>query len=315
MDSILNRIRKCHWLELALCFLYLSGVAQGAELDARMADQSVGLFVGIGKFEFRAGLEDLDYAPDDAVGLAHRMVVELKMIPAGKAQLVLVGEPKSARRRKQLSELQALRVEVVKGTKNGLLKALEKFAGQATAGGLAVMSFSGHGYETQNDVYLMPSNGNWQTVRTTGVSFESVLEAFQASKATSKVLLFDACRQVPDMAKLDRDLAEKMFRERVKSVPGLTVLASCSAGEKSWQAKTLEQGVFTNLVLERLKKPDVSWSELGEDVVQANEAWFGKFEVKGPRAWRDGGNIERPTSNAEHRKKEDDATGRVGGKR
>ncbi len=213
------------------------------------------------------------------------MVVELKMIPATRTQLVLGGDPKSARARKQLTELTALRVEVVKGTRSGLQKALDKFARQTETGGLSVMSFSGHGYETQKDVYLMPINGNWQTVRTTGVSFESVLEVFKTSKATTKVLLLDACRQVPDMAKLDRDLAEQTFRERVKAVPGLTVLASCSAGEKSWQAKSLEQGVFTHLILEGLKKPDGSWTALGEEVVKANEAWFAKFEVKGPKAW------------------------------
>jgi len=272
------------WLVLPLCLLFFSRAELGL-VAAEVREYSAGLFIGVGKFEFRAGLEDLEYAPDDAVGLAYRLVVELKMVPAGNSQLVLVGEPKSARARKQLAELKALRVEVVKGTKSGLQKALQKFAGLAESGGLSVMSFSGHGYETQKDVYLMPGNGNWQTVRTTGVSFESVLEVLRASKATSKVLLFDACRQVPDMAKLDRDLAEKTFRERVKSVPGLTVLASCSAGEKSWQAKTLEQGVFTHLVLEGLKKPDVPWDELGAAVVKANEAWFAKFEVKGPRAW------------------------------
>jgi len=280
---VIFEARAAFALFLGALILMWIGLLQGAE--AKSTSQSAGLFVGIGKFEFRSGLEDLEYAPDDAVGLAHRMVVELKIIPAGKAQLVLVGEPKSARRRKQLSELQALRVEVVKGTKNGLLKALEKFAGQATDGGLAVMSFSGHGYETQNDVYLMPANGNWQTVRTTGISFETVLEALSESRAKTKVLLFDACRQVPDMARLDQELAEKAFRGRVKALPGLTVLASCSAGEKSWQAKSLEQGVFTHLILERLKKSDESWNALGEHVVKANEAWFAKFEVKGPQAW------------------------------
>lgn len=272
-------------LGIIVLLLLARDLTAGTELRANTNQKSAGLFVGIGKFEFRAGLEDLEYAPDDAVALAHRMVVELKMIPAASTQLVLGGDPKSARARKQLTELQALQVEVAKGTRNGFQKALEKFARRTGTGGLAVMSFSGHGYETQKDVYLMPSNGNWQTVRTTGVSFESVLEVFKACKATTKVLLLDACRQMPDMAKLDRELAEKAFRERVKAVPGLTVLASCSAGEKSWQAKSLEQGVFTYLILEGLKKPDEAWTDLGEKVVKANEAWFAKFEVKGPKAW------------------------------
>lgn len=248
-------------------------------------EQSVGLFVGIGKFEFQAGLENLEYAPDDAVALAHRFVVELKMIPAAKAQVVLAGEPKSERARKQWVELKALKVEMVKGTRNGLQKALQKFAEQSSADGLAVMTFSGHGYETQQDVYLMPSNGNWQTVRTSGVSFQTVLEAFQSTKTRSRVLLLDACRQVPDMAKLDPLLADKKLRERVKAVPGLTLLASCSAGEKSWQAKKLEQGVFTHFVLEELKKPEVNWALLGEQVVKASDGWFKRYEVAGPKAW------------------------------
>jgi len=299
-------------LSLFLCF---SEVVLGAEVLAGKVEQSAGLFVGIGKFEFQAGLETLEYAPDDAVALAHRFVVELKLIPAAKAQVVLAGEPKSELGRKQWAEIKAFKVEMVKGTRNGLQKALQKFTEQSAEGGLAVMSFSGHGYETQQDVYLMPSNGNWQLARTTGVSFQAVLEAMQASKATSRVLLLDACREVPDMAKLDRPLADQTLRERLKAVPGLTVLASCSAGERSWQSKKLELGVFTHFVLEELKKPEVDWVNLGERVVKGNEEWFRKFEVKGPRAWRDGGNIEHPTSNSEHRKKADNVPSKVGGKR
>ncbi len=285
MKFIFNRFNSRCWLGLVLCFLCLSQVLRGAEVMAGKVQQSAGLFIGIGKFEFQVGLENLEYAPDDAIGLAHRIVVELKMIPAAKAQVVLAGEPKSERGRRQWAELKALKVEMVKGTRNGLQEALKKFSNQAASGGLAVMTFSGHGYETQRDVYLMPSNGNWQLARTTGVSFQAVLEAFQASKATSRVLLLDACREVPDMAKLDRPLADQTLRERLKAVEGLTVLASCSAGEKSWQSKKLEQGVFTHFVLEELKKPDVDWVNLGERVVKRNEEWFRKYEVKGPTAW------------------------------
>ncbi len=274
-----------HGLGLILYFLFAVGFLQGAEVVASNSGKSAGLFVGIGRFEFQAGLENLEYAPDDAVGLAHRFVVELKTVPAAKAQVVLAGEPKSERGRKQWAELKALKVEMVKGTRNGLQKALKKFSTQSASGGMAVMTFSGHGYETQQDVYLMPSNGNWQLARTTGVSFQAVLEAMQASKATSRVLLLDACREVPDMVKLDREAADRMMRDRVGKVAGLTVLASCSAGERSWQAKTLEQGVFTHFVLEELKKPEVNWMELGGRVVKGQEEWFRKFEVKGPRAW------------------------------
>ncbi|HEY1169794.1 MAG TPA: caspase family protein [Verrucomicrobiae bacterium] len=268
-----------------LCFLFFNGLMQGAEMVSTKSEQSAGLFVGVGKFGFQAGLENLEYAPDDAVALAYRLVVELKMVPPAKAQVVLAGEPKSVRGRKQLAELKATKLEVVEGTRNGLQKALRKFSNQAEAGGLALMSFSGHGYETQKDVYLMPSDGNWQLVRTTGVSCESVWDAMRASKARTKVLLLDACRQVPDMASLEREAADKGIRERVQGIEGLTILASCSAGQRSWQAKSLEQGVFTHLVLERLKGEGIWWVTLGDQVVKANVEWFEKREMKGPVAW------------------------------
>lgn len=293
-----NNLKRAHWFWFVICCFFSSNAGQGAEIGNSKDTQSVGLFIGIGKFKFRSGLENLEYAPDDAVALAHRFVVELKMVEPRRAQLVLAGEPKSTQAQKELKELRAAGVEEASGTKNGLLKALKKFSAQAGSGGLAIMSFSGHGYETQKDVYLMPANGNWQTVRTTGVSFETVLETLHASRARTKVLLFDACRQVPDMAKLDREQADKAFHERVKSVEGLTILASCRAGEKSWQAKSLEQGVFTHLVLEQMKGKDVAWSEVGEQVAKANETWYARFEVKGPTAWVSGEGKHR-TSNTE----------------
>lgn len=276
---------KVSWC-LLLGLLLSSFVSIGVGQTATGTGQSAGLFVGIGKFGFQSGLKDLEYAPDDAVALAYRFVVELKVLEASRTQLVLGGKPSSEKARKQLEVLQGQKVSVVRGTKYGLQKALKEFAVQTISpGNLAVMSFSGHGYEMQQDVYLMPTDGNWQTVRSTGVSFESLLETLRQSRAKSKVLLFDACRQVPDRTSLDVKRANEDFRKRVKAVEGLAVLASCSAGEKSWQAKTLGHGVFTHLVLMGLKDSKVTWSELGESIVRENKEWFLKYERMAPTAW------------------------------
>ncbi len=251
--------------------------------------QSAGLFVGVGKFGFQSGLKDLEYAPDDAVALAYRFVVELKVLEAGRTQLVLGGKPNSEKGRKQLEVLEEQKVAVVRGTKFGLQKALQAFAKQTSSpGSLAVLSFSGHGYEMQQDVYLMPTDGNWQTVRTTGVSVESLVETLRQSRAKAKLLLFDACRQVPDRASLDEKRANEDFHRRLKGVDGLAVLASCSAGEKSWQAKALEHGVFTHFLLQEMTR-DKSFGKMAEGVVNASRAWMSKYGKLAPTAWHEGG--------------------------
>lgn len=271
------------WWVLGFWLSAFSGPIHGQ--TSTTTDQSAGLFVGIGKFEYRTGLKQLEFAPDDAVALAHRFVVELKQVPPSRAQVVLAGKPKSVAAQRQLKELERLKVSILAGTRRGFMKALQRFAGQAGKGGLAVMSVSVHGYETQEDIYLMPSDGNWQTVRTSGVSMASVLEALRQSGARSRVLLLDACREVPAGESLDREAAEAAVRQRMKGVEGLTVLASCSAGEKSWQAKTLEQGVFTHFVLAGFKDKELNWASLGSKVVKDSEAWFARYGEAGPRAW------------------------------
>jgi len=269
------------WLSSFICCGY--GQTETA------AKQSAGLFVGIGRFGFQSGLKDLEYAPDDAVALAYRFVVELKVLEANRTQLVLGGKPSSELARKQLEVLRDQKVSVMRGTKYGLQKALKEFAVRTSSpGNLAVMSFSGHGYEMQQDVYLMPTDGNWQTVRSTGMSFESVLETLRQSRAKSKVLLFDACRQVPDRASLDVKRANEDFRNRVKAVEGLAVLASCSAGEKSWQAKTLEHGVFTHFVLQEMVQGKAFY-KVSEGVVQSSREWMSKYGELAPTAWHEGG--------------------------
>lgn len=285
--AVIGKNKTAGWWVLGLWLGVFICPGHGQAVKVR--DQSAGLFVGIGKFEYQTGLKQLEHAPDDAVALAHRFVVELKQVPPSRAQVVLAGKPKSVAAQRQLKELERLKVLIVSGTRSGFKKALQRFVGQSGSGGLAVMAVSLHGYETQKDIYLMPSDGNWQTVRTSGVSMTSVLEALQQSSARSRVLLLDACREVPAGESLNRAEAEAALRQRVKAVAGLTVLASCSAGEKSWQAKSLEQGVFTHFILAGLKEKEVNWADLGEKVVKDSEAWFARYGEAGPRAWFVGG--------------------------
>jgi uncharacterized caspase-like protein len=286
--EVMGYFKQAAWWRmqgLVICLLLSLFAIEVSGQSAPKPEQSAGLFVGIGKFEFQTGLKQLEYAPDDAVALAYRFVVELKQVAPSQAQVVLAGKPKSSAAQRQLKELERLKVPVLSGTRQGFMKALQKFSEQASSEGLAVMTVSLHGYETQKDVHLMPSDGNWQTVRSTGVSFDNVLGAFRKSRAKSRLLLLDACREVPTGEALDREAAEAALRQRVKEVTGLTLLAACSAGEKSWQAKTLEQGVFTHFVLAGLKEEKLNWAELGDRVVRDSGAWYAKYGETGPKAW------------------------------
>lgn len=264
------------WL---VCFSAFTGLSNEA------SGQSAGLFIGIGKFDFRTGLKPLEYAPDDAVALAYRFVVELGEIAPHRAILVLGGEPKANTRRKQLEKLKELGVLPRGGTRDGCLKALHEFERLVIdSPAQAVVTFSGHGYELSQDVFLMPTDGDWQLVRTRGMAFDRLLEPLRKSKAKTKLLVLDACREIPDRTKVDSASADLAIQKRVKSVQDLTTLVSCSAGEKSWQSATLEQSVFTHFILQGLRS-DLSRNGMPAAVLKESREWMEKFGGKVPNAW------------------------------
>jgi hypothetical protein len=62
------------------------------------------------------------------------------------------------------------------------------------------------------------------------------------------------------------------------------MLASCSAGEKSWQADNLEHGVFSYFLLNELRA-DLPFERWSGNVVKSSELWMMEHSGRSPHPW------------------------------
>ncbi len=223
----------------------------GEKLDA---GGSAGLFVGVGRFDGNSGLADLRFTPDDAVALAHLFTLELRLLPAARVRIALSGEPRSQRGKESLAQLKAAGVIVGDAERRTLLDALDATVNLATASdGLLVVSFGSHGFEEKGTAYVMPSDGRRKYVGSTGVSLQLVKETLREAKANKRILLLDACRETLGGDVRGEGRMNDALRGALQASEGFAVLASCGAGQLSWEAPELEQGVFTHFLLEALR--------------------------------------------------------------
>ncbi|GBO53674.1 chaperone protein DnaJ [Pseudanabaena sp. lw0831] len=104
--------------------------------------------------------------------------------------------------------------------------------------------FSGHGMHCEGKDYLLPSDGNPRTTKT-AIPISYVTERLRRSGADNVVMLIDACRN--DGAK---NAGMGVGEEKQQ---GVITFFSCSPSQVSYEIETLQQGAFTNVLLEALR--------------------------------------------------------------
>jgi formylglycine-generating enzyme required for sulfatase activity len=246
----------------------------GAELKANF---SAGLFVGVGEFEEKSGLSRLSYTPDDAVALAHLFVVELGLIPPANARLALGGQPQGTNAVRLLAELRQAGVPVLPARKVEVLDALGDVARTTDdPAGLIIVALSSHGFEQNEDVFLMPADSRRAYIASTGISLKAVKQTLRESKANKRILLLDACREQPAGATKGDERMSAAFRQALKASEGFAVLLSCETGQLSWEAPEFGQGVFTHFFLQAVRGGTAGAGDglvrLGDVSRQASEA-------------------------------------------
>ncbi len=120
---------------------------------------------------------------------------------------------------------------------------IEQFTGLPKEGDTLLIFFTGHGVTIGDEAYLMPANGRNER---TAISMSWLRQRMAKCKATSKVLILDACHS----------------GEATYGVLGISpgaaqgaatlVLASCAAEEVSYPDDEAGRGVFTAGLLEGL---------------------------------------------------------------
>lgn len=217
-------------------------------------DGSAGLFVGVGAFEDNSGLERLNFTPDDAVALAHLFTLELQLLPPAHTRVAISTNPASRTALQFLAELKAAGVAVVDARRNSLLDALDDTVKKASSpDGLVVVSFGSHGFEEKGTAYIMPSDGRRKYVGTTGLSVQSVKDTLREARANKRILVLDACRETLGTEVRGEQRMNPALRDALRASEGFAIVASCGAGQLSWESPEFRQGVFTHFLLEAVR--------------------------------------------------------------
>ncbi len=94
-------------------------------------------------------------------------------------------------------------VELAPGSRSGLLRQLARWRIAASDASQVVVYYAGHGLQSGGRSFLLlpgvqPTEGRWQQE---SLSLDVVLRAF-SDKPRQKIILFDACRTLPELALL-----------------------------------------------------------------------------------------------------------------
>ena len=190
--------------------------------------------VGVRDYSLENELSSLKYAEDDV----HRIATTLFNSGVPKENITLMTQRWATKQSARF----APRAEQIRTEFNLLL-------GELTAEDVIIVAFSGHGLQFKGDPvnYFCPLDASPRD-KSTLVSLSEIYKALENSRAQTKLLLVDACRDDP-LSKLSKSV-RRIEIEQVsdRSPPvlagGTVALFSCSATEQSFESPELESGVF-----------------------------------------------------------------------
>lgn len=207
-------------------------------LNRRLAYDLQGLLVGVNYYHDPL-INRLRFAVNDAQELHQTLFDSAYNFKSRKIDLLLSAD---------INANEALR--------RSILKKLSQVAQNTSENDLLLFYFSGHGDLVAGDPYLCPSDTESDYVSDTAIPLARVREIIEASRASVKLLIFDACHLGARLGTKGFD-DSKVFSEKTKSifqgVKGLAMLASSAREETSLETAEKEHGIFTYFFLEALR--------------------------------------------------------------
>ena len=185
---------------------------------------------------------DLKYCGADMQGLQK----ELTSVGFDARQIVLLNDEAKDKR--------------LEPYKSNIESQIELMCSHAERGDLILIAFSGHGVHSDKVSYLCPTDAKLDD-RDTLISLEWVYSKLEKCQADLKLVMVDACRNVPpelnnpkDFTAEERKDSSRAFVQEAERLPrGILLLNSCSEGEFAQEDVDFGEGVFMHFVLEGIR--------------------------------------------------------------
>ena len=122
---------------------------------------------------------------------------------------------------------------------------------------MVVIAFSGHGVHLDGASYWCPAEADLDNPGDTMVALDGVYKRLEASAASLRLMLVDACRNDPrpgGRKSLKPTKSTSDFSQTLEQPPqGILLLTSCGQGQVSMEEEQFGHGVFMNYLLAGLK--------------------------------------------------------------
>jgi tetratricopeptide (TPR) repeat protein len=264
-----NPVHKTSFLVLSLVLL-LPPAAPGAEKE-KAAGTRYALLVGVRPYD-PAELRSLPYTENDVRELA-------AVLKAGGYEKIRLMTHSAASDDARLLPTGA-----------NIRRELEQLVEDCSEEDTILVAFAGHGvqFKEGEENYFCPMDARLKD-RKTLLSLDEVYSGLGKCKANCRLLLVDACRDDPtgaiDSRSAVADVASVTRPQKFVVPSGVTVLFSCSGGEKAYEDKDLKHGVFFYYVVQALggaasagDDEEVTLPRLEEFVTKKVREWADKHE-------------------------------------
>jgi len=171
-------------------------------------------------------------------------------------------------------------------TRANILGELASLAQSVEEGDLLLFYFSGHGTAERGESYLLTRDTRLSALKYTALAISEVRQLMLDSPARAKVIVVDACHSGAMIGKAEPTMTPEFIQRVFQEATGMAVLASCTAGQQSWEWPSQKRSVFTYYLLEALAgradwdgKGFVTVSDVSRYVTDAVKRWAAEHGV------------------------------------
>jgi hypothetical protein len=165
--------------------------------------------------------------------------------------------------------------------KRTINEAVDSFRRQLSQGDYGLFYFSGHGIQVAGENYLIPLKANLSieaNVKYDGVPLGTIINAVEASRATARIIIIDACRDNPFYRRwgsINRSLTTRGLANPIVSGRGTLIAFSTAPDQKAEDGIGGRNSPFTTYLLRHLKASNLDvrlmLGKVREDVLQATQ--------------------------------------------
>ena len=148
-----------------------------------------------------------------------------------------------------------------------MVHAMENFMQEVDSDTVAIVYYSGHGVEDNNKNYLVPVDAvlkKYADIDEQLLPLDEILKRLAQREAKTRIVILDACRDLPLALKYTKSFGDKGGLSVVKNLgPGTTIFFATAPNKVAISAmQSQRNSVFTSALLSAIEKKPATFMEL-----------------------------------------------------